>query len=797
MKTRMKKTASGMSLNNSSPAAIEERLINLMKEDLGEWKDAVTIKPFLKIEDDDADMSGNVKNAFGALQLNVHGVKLYVPFMIVDKTLLPFDTIRMGEEEVSYDHAKLRRIVNGIEHKKKSQAEEGSNDGDSQFNTMEIASFDDVQPNNGFLGTIMTIRDNHRAKDMNGHTPWTGQSFGEMDDQRLMRRASVDVFDTFHEVMEKVAEVKVYSESQMKEFHDHLYKKALEEAEDEMEKVAAGENRTLEQARVEKDMVALSEAKLFNVHRAASGNNISFPTFFEGRFSFNRGRIYKKFANWFKNANDYRAGKHDAIVLDSKGGYALLRRNQPFMASVETPKAFEMKTELARGLKKGLAYTAEKDEQTLFPPFYVDHSYVDDELNDGIVISVRERSTADEHNNYRIKNSLFRDVLKCKEIIPGKTTYGGGQTATVNQPFIAVISRDATITEPLFLSEKELEEYIMNMSRDTQDAQLARSMFMYMTDVVLLPENYPFFKLEKNIKDYYTRPDGIFTEGAFSKEASFNNQNKARLVVESKRNPKTYTVQWQFIEEADAGGVSSERVERREKAGLSEDQAKAFLAKLGYDHRDQAKFFEVAKRNGTHAIFELKDPARAAEVHEGDVASSRAKEKMKQVAEAMLHSRNFTPVFEDAIAGGLATVISEEIPGSIEATHKIGDLFNMRHAYEVATEMEKKATDFNGESWHEISALLNLKYNLDKLAEEVNSGGYLHNAEPVFEKVEDLKPAIEKRASELIQFNREQLTKVDRPLIQPELIKSALHEFDGLYTYASVSDSLKKKYLNS
>lgn len=769
-----------MLLANSSPAAIEEVLVNLIQEALGEWKNVVKVKPFLQVEAGDADLSGNVNNAFGAIQLSVYGVKLFIPFIIANKKLLPFDTIRMGAQEVAYDYGKLRRIVNAIEHKSKTSSENAT---DESFQTMEVAKFDDIQPNNGFLGTIMNIRNSHNAKNgLGADAPWNGPGFGVVDEQRMMSRTAskqVDVFDVFHEVMEKIADVQVYSPQQMEEYKDYLIKQAEQQAQDELEKVAAAPD-TMEAARIKRDMIQLAEERLFNVHRSASGNNIAFPTFEQGRFEYRMGRVYQKFESWLSNQSGYTPGKIDTLVIDSKGGYKVLKRNQPFMASTREPSHFEMVTERTKSLKPGQLYTAEKNKNTLFSPFYVESSYMQNAVDDGMVISIREDGLT-----HRTANSLFSDSFTCREIVPGKSD--SDMPHSYFRYFHLLVSLDKEIKEPTYMTKDELHLYVTQKAKDPQDAHLALALACD-SHFVLLPEDFPFFKLEKNITNFYTKPNGLFTEGPLAKVAAYEGESKATLTVVNGRNPKVYSIEWKFTNQKSENGAT--KLESRSADNLSKSQAQDMLKKLGFDYRTQAKFFEISDRNGRGATFKLPDPQLAASVSAQDKGMANVQNKLKGLGNAMLHSKNFMPMFEDTVAGGVSAVLSGVAPGSVDTAHKMDDFLNWKkEAHEVAVEIEKLATQFKGPEWHELSALLNMKYRLDKVATDIYDGGYLQNGHAVFEKVTSLLPAIEKKASDLLDFNRKQQLHTSSYLVDPVLVKKALAQLDGLYTYAS----LKKK----
>lgn len=784
------KTASGTILKNSSPAAIEEYLVGVMKDALGPWKSSVKIKPFLRIDEEDSDLTNNVKNAFGAIGLNAYGVNLYIPFIIADKVLLPFDTIRMGDQEIHYDYSKLRRVINAIEHKAKESEGENENGSGDGFKTMEVAKYEDIQPNNGFLGTIMNIRDSHSAKDMRNADAYTGPGFGQMDEGRIIKNAATDdVFDSFHEVMEKVAAVKVFTPSELRSFEEHLLKKAQNEENEKFEKVAVPDE-TLEGNKLKRDMMKLDEEKLFNVHRAASGNNIAFPTFEENRLEFRTGRVYRQFESWYKGSQS-SSGKMAALVLDNKGGYAFLKANQPFMASTKEPDAVELLTTQAKSMKPNRMYALEKDETTLYNPFIVENSYVNERLNDGMVISRRE--LAGDFIGSRTSNSLFVDIFRCKEVFPGREN--ASSPSFYYKHFHIILTKDPHILAPKQLSAEDVRAYITQQALDPVDAGLATDMLPYGDDIILLPATFPLFDLNRNITAYYTKADGLFKEGPLAKTAAYEGNNKATLILEKSRKPKSYTIEWSFVRNEQAKpGVNATKIENRKVSNLSPDRAKAMLGKLGFDYRTQDKFFQIVQRNGRSATFRLPDAHKAAQASPPDSANSKVTQKMKGVADSMLHSRNFTPLFSDVLAEGATQALATMVPGTVGVAHNIGDFMGWKQAQETALDMEKLATSFNGGHWHEVSALLNMKYRLDKLAQEIHNGNFLYKGQEVFEKVAELKPVIEKKARELVDFNRQQLMNTDSYLVKPALIKEALRQMDGLTVYASY-DSKKKERL--
>ena len=786
---RMIKTASGTQLHNSSPAAIEDLLTRSIQDDLGKMKQVVTIKPFLQVDQIDSDLSENVKDAFGAIQITVGNSKIFIPFMIADKTLLPFDVIRLGSQEVSYDRSKLQRLVNVLDKEERAKSEgEG---GEDPFNTMELAKREDMKFDNGFLGTIMDVRDNHQRFVGDGYEdPYRGPNFGVIDEERLLRTTAseLDVMDGYQEVMEKIAEIKTYTPEQLKAYEEHIRKQAIQEETEILEK-AAGMEETIEAAKLKRDIMKLDSEKLFNVHRAASGNKISFPIFDGSAFRYMSGRVYKNFKSLHEGDKEYRPNKPDALVLARGGSYRLLKQNQPFMASVNEASDFEYASVKARTLQMNKMYTAELDDTTVLTPFIVQDSYLQRTLhNDGLAVRYGRKSL--DGRVSKAVNTLFKDVFDVQEVVMGK-----GDGVSYTKSVSLAISKDPNFTHVTFFSKEDMQTYITHNAVDAIDAQLAKLMINCWSSVVVVPENFEFVEMTENISNFYTSPDGLFKQGPLSKTASssFDRVNKATVYLEKQQKPYTYRIEWSYKVDSQAGpGVKASKVERRSVSNLSRNQATEMLGRLGYDYRDQARFMEIIARNGRQASLPIQDVTKASSAAITDRADNKVKTKMKGIANSMLNSNNFVPVFTDNISDALALTIGETVPGAASTARSVNDFFGWgsKQAFEVAVEMEKTATKINGPEWHEISALTNMKYHLDKVAEEIQKGSHLYNALPVFEKVAEFKPVIEKKAQELINFNRKQLVELSSPIVEPTLVKSALKELDGLYRYASF---VKKK----
>lgn len=768
---KISNVATGIPLRNTSPAAIEDFLVKKVRSDLGDLTDIATVRPMLRVDSEDGDLSGNITNGYGTVMVTVNEKTLHLPFIISDKELLPFDSIRMGEDEVSYDMGKLRQLVIALEkHKPKEIG--GGND------VMEVVDIRDVPTHNGFLGTIMSIRDEHKARDTNGQRHYRGESFGDVDEGRILKRASVevDVAETFEEFHEKLASVKFFSSQDVDNVVEGLRKQAETESQKMIDSVKQITLDTKETNSVKREMAQIDKTRLVDAKRSASGNNVRFPVFDDNRFEFRNGRVYH---NIKALADHAKTGNVKRIVLDSKGEYAFLSDSDKFMLDTEAPEVdFDLATESGRGMEVGNMYAVEADKSTLYTPFTVEKSFRVHYQESGMLISVRERIKEKGENPVNpLSNTIFRDALECQSVI-------GDQHSRI----LILVLKDSEEGFRKIDKFKELSDYIAERAQNPSDISNAKFLSDYLfgggSGTYLVGENAKVFKMTRKIAGHFTRPDGLFKEGPlFHKEAAYEQSNKARLIINEQKKPATYTVAWSFAEDKDVEGQAAYNMQKRELKDLAPAQAKKVLSDLGYDARKQEMFFEIAKRNGRYAEFRLPDVNKASNVSPQDAGANKAKTAAKNIANSTLNAKNFVPVMQDMAVDGLSGAVrnmSDRFAKQAETSH------------EVAVQFEKVAENIRGKEWAEIAYLMNMKHHMDKLACQI-SEGFVKDAEPVFEEVANLEKVIEKKASLLLDFNRQQLVRSSKPLVDPHLIKQAMQQFDEMTGYIAARDTMEKQ----
>lgn len=90
--------------------------------------------------------------------------------------------------------------------------------------------------------------------------------------------------------------------------------------------------------------------------------------------------------------------------------------------------------------------------------------------------------------------------------------------------------------------------------------------------------------------------------------------------------------------------------------------------------------------------------------------------------------------------------------------------------------------------------MLNAKYRLDKVAQELYEGNYIQDEVGIFKEAEAFLPYIEKQARQLRDFNRVQHKQLkNNPIVDYDFVKKALHQLDGLYGYATLEKTAGMK----
>lgn len=747
-------TVYGTPLKQSHPAEVEKFILDKIRADIGkELMLSVELRPTFEIERAPGDLSGDLTNAYGTIEVRCGKEACYVPFMIVDKTLSPFEVIRKGKQEVGYAPERMRNIIQNLLLKR-----------DEADDDAELVKREDVTSNNGFLGTVMTIRDDENMKNMYGQD-YRQDGFGVLDQARLFnkRAENVDTFDILEKVAETIEGATFISNEEVERFLDHVEKEAAEAPYAfEMDKTAAYEEEKAKRA-----ASIIADTRLVNYDRHRSGNNVLIPILDQQdtttHFENVQGRVYTKFASLLGSKITL-----DGLVVTSGRKYRVLQKGNRLMTyRDQAPTMFEPHDVRVRSLQVNRLYTMEQEEDTAVVPFRIKDSFVKSFRNHYTVGQSDTKVTSAIND----PNTVFQDLMSAQEY------------SAIRPVTFGILVTDL-VKEPTYRTFDQLAAFIDQHAKNEDDHWLAKMMIKTFPNerFVLMPSDALVIDLVEPLKHTYDKPESLVSNEMLSKSAAYQNQNKLILRSEGYRKPERFTVEWSFIESNGKGPERTEKLRRSTERGLSKDAANNLLLLLGSTHAQTKMMFLTIRRTGQQSIVPLPDYQKARDLARDEMGRKEKMRRKQSLLSRTLNNQTFGRDLSNVVAFGVATAI--DTAGGGDSMAKL-DSF-MKQSASFAGEMEKIATGFKGEQWMELAVLANVKHRLDKVACAIESGHYVSDADDVFDSVRPLLPQIEKIAKELIPYNRLQHTSNQVQQVDASIIKEAQDMLDVLYGYATL-----------
>ena len=743
----------GRIIADSSPSGIEKFLKTTIENALGGQSEGVKIRPILKIDEYASDMSGDVKTGYGAVVLDVMGTLVHIPFMMRDREFVPFDSIRMGGQQVAYEEGKLKKLVKSLKEVSEEEGEEDEFEAYSLAEDMEDLPFD-----NGFLGTIMSIRDDARRHSNQQAGMYTHMGFGDMTDERMLRTASVDIGETLSEFHEKLANVKTYTEDDIKKVAAVIREQAIKDYDDVLQaRSTMPEDRTQELLRREARKIELVDFRVAN-----NGKCVEFPVVDGSSSTRSAGILYKDVARPITDSQSATKG-YNALLIDSKGSFKLIHDKDNLLIYKDR-KLSDVNLKFGEAIamrgSKHYHYSMylNEDKTRITTPFKVLDDYISNKEQSGL--KTFYKYTEDDGAFFTsVQSTLFQNALQAEDIL--------GDFASWSSRFVIMIARvqprtraNNQIEEGVY-EYKELIRLIRANAENERDVNVSMdmlNMFSSRSETSKVYVVYPKTKIinfkDAGIKTISKREELL----PFEKVASFDSQDKLRVYINENQTPPVYNVNIRYTEAADADGFSAKRTEQNNINHLSEMGLKKVLSDLGVSHTDIDEMIAGVKRNGRYAEVPLPNKDLAKNYEYKDSGNEKAKKAIEGMVRETLNANNFLPVMKNVVSDTIT-----EIANGIINYKTAGIL-------DVATGMEKRANETRDPFDAEVAGLLNMKYHLDKLACEIHDG-FVVNAEEVYETLSKVAHVIPHLSEEL--YYRQMRGK-------DNLYKQAMLELDGL-----------------
>lgn len=775
----------GNVMADSSPSGIEDFLMLKMKDVLANEMADIKIEPILKIQDYDDSLSGNVKNGFGAVVINVKGHQLYIPFIVKEKEFLPFDSIRMGDQQVAYEDKKLRKLVQAL-REVKSEVNESED-----FETMVLGDTDHLPYDNGFLGTIMQTRDQaYQQSRRNGSGRHSVHSFGNAEEHDdLLRYASekIDPLEVLEDVHEKIANIAISTEEDIEKVANEVRTRAIKEYDEVINaKQTARPDKTAERVKEMADQIELVEHTIVE-----NGKSIEFPLVTATSQSRANGTLFKDLRRLSTIAGPNRkygpnfskgsvAVGHNkgfnSLIIDNKGVFKLIHDKDTVLVYKDKKLADNKLITAKAGVMKAdrhnfYSLVLDPEKRKISAPFKVARDFKSAKEENGKIKSDYDLTRDGGTFFTSVQSTLFANVLLLDDSILGQ------ENSFDNANILCVIAREGSGIDEGIFSFDELRKNIFDKAAHERDINVSMAMIKevsYTNDddriIVVKPETGVIQFKGVGLQTVSDKKE-LF---GFDKSAAFD--SKSRIIIETsiadKEKPYSLKVEYakpEGLEEI--GGVVS-KLEERDLGFVTEPVLRDTLSNLGIAHRQIDEAIKNTRRTTGKVHIPYRDHERLMAIEVARPDENAVKKFVQGVVNSTLNPANFKPVAEDVIADSI-TDIAQTI-----LMHKVASTFD------VAAEFEKIANEKRDVFHVELAAALNINHQLTKLAAEVLNGGYVHNAKEVYEAAEPLL----KTASELATDVYYEFKHTNN-----ELYKQANYELDNLVQQLHIGLGVFKK----
>lgn len=757
----------GKVLADASPSNIEKILVGTMKDAIGNFDENVKITPLLKIEKEADDLSGDVEKGYGAISLtHKTGTLIHVPFMIYDGKLLPFDSIRLGEEQTPYEKTKLRKIFASLDKRMRDGG--GTTPEDQQFEVMSLAEIEDVPNDNGFLGTILDIRNDAQSRNNRGRNMMTGDNGTlSMFEQTINKQASAHnkdaLFEHFDSLMTKIAATNVYSEDDVKTVANKVQKKAA----DEYEAMLNSEYKPPASIKSKNILRRETEGqKTLPMRSAENGQQIEFPV---GTVNNKERRVGKIFKNLRRIGIPNESAKrgYDALVVDNRGNYSLLQATtRPLAYQNGTYVDVKIPTASANTLRQSaeeiFSILLNAKDLTISVPFRIVTDFTSSEDKNGVIKTYQDSFRDGGRFHTADDSSLFSNVLEAEEVIDS--------FADFSNLFTIVVTREGANIPLGEITREELMRCVSEQAVDMTDRRVAEKMltsFAYNKRIFVIPGKEKILALKGSKLALFTSTKQLT---GHSKEASFEDLNRVTIRVNEMPKPATYDVHIDTTRASAVEGTVTKRLDEKVMKGISQDRMSNVLRELGFSYQDIEKASESLRRTGREITLKLPNKALAKNVSVENKGENEVKKAVKNILENTFNVKNYTPVMRDVISDGLAGVANTILKSANESLV-------------VAQEFEKLANTTRDENITNTAFLMNAKYHMDKLAADMHNS-YVTNGMPVFEELRKMEGIIKEAAE--CNFNS------THPELPYELQKQAAAQYDGLMHHVSVAKRIVK-----
>jgi hypothetical protein len=243
------------------------------------------------------------------LTVNNNGekVNLELPFLIHEGELIPFDVIQMGKQRVPYNRDNLKKIITGIEEKRKPLSPV------QEFEPYKkLEKLVNPSSSTGFMNDVIKIREQ--------------QSFRNTQGGNIYVSAEVKI----DECLEKLASMSPVTEEDFKALESSIRDLVVERERELLEKEAAEVKKT-DDTKMATIFQKVSDIPFVNAYSLPHGTIVAFPMVTGKEATMEKGIIIDKYLPIAKDAP-----KKVKILLSAHGKMKILESGEKFLC-VKTP----------------------------------------------------------------------------------------------------------------------------------------------------------------------------------------------------------------------------------------------------------------------------------------------------------------------------------------------------------------------------------------------------------------------------------------------------------------------------
>lgn len=752
-----------MDIYNPNEENVNKMILNYAKQETSFFPKALNFN--IKFIPSNVSASSNgvveVIDGQGTVEIKLYDNSIYLPFLIRESSLIPFDVIQGPNDTVTYSRENLAKVLMYIdrENYKKDNGEINSG-----FEAVVDVQTDETD--NGFLGDTLKIRDSAQIR--RGTNP--GELLVKMGSELLDRVEKITPATPAK--YEKLAAV--FTEKFSKQFVEEITKLAEENTE-ELDK------------HVERVFDNLKDLEYKDVHSMANGTFIEFPERDKNTITNVRAIVLKnlkslpkrksKIGSNIASENGSRPQSQIAktLIVTTDGRYKLLEKSSPFFAIKKEQGNWDMKLISFKDVKQEET-VAIINQNDVYQPVTI-NTKINREDFQKRLIGYNEKTNKEE-----VKLNI--DVLDYLPIIINSNCLRSVNGISGQESFVYI--KDDS--DELNLKKVNVEEYktIIKEKRhfsSLKDSDIDLLLYSVPCEFTLINDKTKAIHLRDDIKSYLTKPDEYkfaATEEAFDElwKTASTSANKVTLRLRNEKE-KLFDVEMQWRDDTKAMSFGKKKFEN-----VGEGQVKGILRTAGIDYSAILALIYKAKID-RFAEAPLPEGATPGNVNGGQIPSlvSRAMAKVKE----NIYNKQTAELTASELLGQQLGGLATELP-------MIGNVVETLRSYAseseaLASKFEKIAMDNKNDDFLSIAKLMLSQSKLEKIAyDTIKKKG---NQEQMFYKeaceyIKENKDTLENLCEDLMILKVAQIENKNE-IVSPSIIGGAVKVLDRMYKTAVYS----------